>query len=324
MIRAALLVAAAAACLALLPGCGDKEEPALSDDPSPSAEERLRRRLSGTIRVDGPAILEPLTVAAARNFQVETRVAVDVERSGTATAFDKLCTGRVAIAGARRRMRPSERAVCRRRGVDFERLKIANHVVAVATSPELAIRCITMSQLRELWEPGSAVTRYDQLDGDFPSEAVELHGPEIGRADHALFTRLVNGEAGAMRAGWQSTASRRAFSARLAESTRALGFYNLAQLRPVHDARLLAVSRGEGCVEPTRTAVQSGRYPLQEPLYLYVSEQALDELRVRSFMRFFVENYEQLTLEAPATLPVSEQEIADAKRRLPEAPIPGG
>ena len=319
--RAALLVAVVTGCLALLSGCGESERPVVSENNGPPKEDRL----SGTVGVDGPRVLRSLVLAAARNFEEETSVDVQVDQSGTETALDKLCTGRIAIAGARRKIRPAERQACVKRGIDLTRLKIANHVVGVATSTELGIHCITMRQLSELWRPGSTVTRYDQIDRDFPAERVKLYGPTIGHDSFALFTRLAIGQPGAIRAGWETVVNRGALSARLARSADVLAFYNLAQLEPVdEDVRLLAIDSGDGCVEPTTRNIQEGRYPLQEALYLYVRERALEQLRVRSFMQYFVENYEQVSLVAPSIIPAGKREIAEAERRLPEAEFPPG
>jgi phosphate transport system substrate-binding protein len=316
---------AVALCLAPLTGCGEDQEQTRSAESVRPGQEQPSRELSGTIRIDGPRVLRSLIGAADQNFEDETSVEVQVEQSGTEAALEKLCAGRIAIAGARRAIRPAERQVCGERGIGLTRVKIANHVVGVATSSELAMRCITMRQLRELWKPGSPVTRYEQLDSDFPSEQVKLYGPKIGHDSFALFTRLVNGRRGAVRAGWQTVVNRTALSARLRRSADALAFYNLAQLRPVEeDARLLAIDSGDGCVKPTSRNIWRGRYPLQEPLYLYVSKRALEQLRVRSFMQYFVENYDQVSLVAPSIVPASEREIVEAERRLPEAEFPPG
>ena len=321
--RAPLVPAALAFALSVFGGCGEKEEPVVSGDTAVT-DERLAKRLSGTIRVDGPRVLHPLTSRAASNFETETPVEVEVGRSGTEVALDKLCSGRIAVAGARRPMTAAERGACRQRGIEVERLKIANHAVAVVTSPELEIRCVTMRQLRELWKPGSSVTRYEQLGPAFPSGEVELYGPKITRDSFALFTRRVNGDVGAIRSRWEAAVNRSALTARLERSSHALAFYNFAELTPVIDVRLVAVDAGDGCVKPTKRNVQSGSYPLREDLYLYVSKPQLAHLRVRSFMQYFVEDYDQLALVAPPTMPASAREIAEAERRLPEAEIPSG
>ena len=139
----------------------------------------------------------------------------------------------------------------------MERLKIANHAVAVVTSPELEILCVTMRQLRELWKPGSSVSRYEQLGTAFPSAEVELYGPKITRDSFALFTRRVNGHVSAIRSRWEAAVNRGALTARLERSSH-------------------------------------------------------------------VEDYDQLALVAPPTMPASAREIAEAERRLPEVKTPSG
>lgn len=316
---------AAASALLFLAGCGEKDERVLQrEDNVPSNERQLAKRLSGTIRIDGPQVLQPFSSSAARNFEVETPVEVAVEESGTGTAFDKLCTGRVDVAGARREMTAGEKAACRKRGIDVQPLKIANHAVAVATSEPLGISCLTIEQLRRLWRPGSAVRRYSEIGSSLPSARVDLYGPQTANDSFPLFTGLVNGRPGAIRGVWRPVPNRSAMSDRLRGSRRALGFFNFAQLNPVTDIRLVAVDAGDGCVEPTEANVQKGRYPLQESLYLYVSEPRLDNLRLRSFMQFALENYPQLAATAASVVPATEKEIAEGERRLADAETPAG
>ncbi len=315
----------AGAALALLVGCGDfeRDEPNRADEVPPD-ERQLAQRLSGTIEIDGPRVLQPLASAAARNFEVDTPVDVDVEESGTGTAFDKLCTGRIDVAGARREMTAGEEAVCRTRGIEVQPLKIANHAVAVATSEALDISCLTMEQLRQLWRPGSPVGRYSALGSGLAPARVELYGPQTANDSFALFTSLVNGRAGAIRGKWSSVVNRGAMTGRLRSSRRALGFYNFAQLTPVPDLRLVAVDDGEGCVKPTEVNVQRGLYPLQESLYFYVSKPRLESLRLRAFMQSLVASYAPLAAATPSIVPAAEEEIEEAERRLPEVESPSG
>jgi len=321
----ARLAALVCGLAALLAGCGEKDEPALDGGAAtPSEERQLAQRLSGTIRADGPQVLQSFLSAAATNFEVETPVEVRVEESGTETAFDKLCTGRIVLAGARREMTRAESRSCERREIGLERLKIANHAVAVAAGSGLGIDCLTTDQLERLWRPGSAATRYSELGDGLPARRVLLYGPPVDTDSFALFTALVNGRAGAIRADWRPVPNRNAMTARLRGSDRALGFFNLAQLIPTPEIRFVAVDAGEGCVEPTEQTVQSGRYPLVEDLYLYVSRPALERLRLRSFMRYVIQSYAQLAAVAPSVVPATSEEVEAAERRLPEAPAPAG
>ena len=59
--------------------------------------------------------------------------------------------------------------------------------------------------------------------------------------------------------------------------------------------RAVAVDNGSGCVAPNRETIASGEYaPLARPMFIYVSRQALSRPEVRSFLRFYMENAEEL------------------------------
>ncbi len=314
--------AAAIAALALLAGCGEKEEPLAGNGANVEPDRGELAELTGTIRIASARVLQPLSNRAAARFEVDTPVEVEVEETDTATAFEKLCTERIDVAGARREMTDAEEAVCSERGIEVQRLKIANHAVAVATSEALGISCLTTDQLRQLWRPGSTVTRYSELGAGLPPAKVQLYGPETANDSFALFTALVNGRSGEIRSEWSSVVNRGAMTARLRNRSRALGFYNLAQLNPVTDIRLVAVDAGDGCIKPTEANVQRGSYPLQEDLFFYVSEQRLENLRLRAFFESVLNSYAVLAASAPSIVPASEEEIQEAERRLPETEVP--
>jgi phosphate transport system substrate-binding protein len=316
MSRWALL--AAVLLIAALSGCGGSGDSESGDRPdrggdSQSAEERLNERLEGTVRIGGPPALGPLITGAAANFETETEVEVQVSDDGTDPTLRALCAGRLAVAGSTRPLSNAERAACERRGIDPVRLPAGYLAVAVAASSELEGECLSLPELSAFWDAGA------------PDRGVSLFGARPGTAAFELFTARVNGRAGRIAASYMPVPNRGAFRARLAED-RALGFFNLSQLRVVDpdDLRLVEVEGDDGCAEPSVENVRSGTYPLAQPLYLYVSEPALEQLRVRSFVAFLVENYPQLSAVSPGIVPASQAALATAAEPLPDAPAPGG
>jgi hypothetical protein len=161
--------------------------------------------------------------------------------------------------------------------------------------------------------PGSTVDRY------------ELYGAAPGTAAFELFTREVVGRADAIHSDWTPAEDAAATEARLARGGRGLAFVNREVLHPLDSGvEWVAVDAGDGCVRPSVSAVRAGLYPLTDPLYLYVSRSALDELRVRSLARFAVVEYGQLIPTVRTIVPADPRAVERSARELPPAPIPEG
>ena len=148
--------AALAAALALgVAACGgDDEETGGSASAGESNEE-----LSGTIRIDGSSTVFPFAEAAGELFNEEQpNVQVTVGQSGTGGGFEKFCAGETDISNASRPIKDDEEApVCEKAGIKFEEVQVANDGIAVVTNKELAVDCLTVDQLKAIWEPGSKV-----------------------------------------------------------------------------------------------------------------------------------------------------------------------
>jgi phosphate transport system substrate-binding protein len=75
-----------------------------------------------------------------------------------------------------------------------------------------------------------------------------------------------------------------------------LGYFGYAYYEQnTNQLKSVAVDAGSGCVEPTRETIASGEYrPLSRPMFIYVAGEALTRPEVQSFVRFYMENAEEL------------------------------
>ena len=67
--------------------------------------------------------------------------------------------------------------VCEEDGIEYTELQVATDALTVVVHPDLAVDCLTTDQLIELWEPGSKVTNWKDLDPSFPDQEIALFGP---------------------------------------------------------------------------------------------------------------------------------------------------
>ena len=255
--------------------------------------------LSGTIGVDGSSTVYPITEAMAEEFGRETgsSVRVTVGMSGTGGGFKRFCAGETEISNASRPIKDSERELCAASGVEFLELPVAIDGLAVVVHPQNeAVSCLTVEELRKMWEPGSQVSRWSDVRAGLPSETIKLYGPGTNSGTFDYFTEAVMGEEDASRGDYSASEDDNVLVQGVAGDRAALGYFGYAYYQENQDKlKAVAIDAGSGCVAPTAETVASGQYaPLSRPLFLYVNRAALARPEVAAFLRFYIENAPEL------------------------------
>jgi phosphate transport system substrate-binding protein len=275
--------------------------------------------LSGTIQIDGSSTVAPLSEAAAEQFQEENGgVRVVVGTSGTGGGFQKFCAGETDISDASRPIKDEEAALCERNGIAFEQLTVANDGVAVVVNPDNDwADCLTTDQLVAIWEPGSTVRNWNQVDPSFPDVPLQLFGPGTDSGTFDFFTEEINGESGASRTDFQPSEDDNVIVQGVQGGRGALGYFGLSYAEENEGAvKTVEVDAGDGCVEPTADTVLDGSYaPLGRPLLIYISDLALQREAVRAFIDFYIENDETIAEQA-LFIPLSEEQQEEARRKV--------
>ena len=98
----------------------------------------------------------PFAQAAAELFNEDNpNVKISVGEAGTSGGFEKFCAGEIDIADASRPIEPEEVDACKKGGVSYTEIPVANDGISITTNPALEISCLTTDQLKQLWEKGS-------------------------------------------------------------------------------------------------------------------------------------------------------------------------
>jgi phosphate binding protein len=285
----------AAAC-----GGGIDEETAEEDDNEQTAAGE--EELSGAIRADGSSTVAPLTTAAAELFQDEhPKVRITVGTSGTGGGFEKFCNGETDISNASRPIKDEEAAACEKNGVEFEELQVANDGLSVVVNPENTwASCLTVEQLKKIWNDGSTVKTWKQVDPKFPAEPLELFGAGTDSGTFDYFTDAINGEEGVSRTDYNPSEDDNVTVEGVSGIKGAMGYFGLSYLQQ-NEGKIkgIEVDGGAGCVAATTDTVQSGEYtPLSRPLFIYVKKDLLDKPHGEAFAQFFIENTGEITKQA--------------------------
>lgn len=286
---------------------------------SGSSDGGVEGDLSGTIRVDGSSTVAPLSTAAAQLFQGENpKVRVTVGTSGTGGGFEKFCAGETDISDASRPIEPDEKAACEKNGIAYEELQVANDGLSVVVNKDNDFaECLTVEQLKKIWEPGSKVDNWNQVDPEFPDEELELFGPGTDSGTFDYFTDVINGEEGASRTDYSPSEDDNVTVQGVSGSNGGMGYFGLSYYEENKDElKVLKIDDGDGCVAPTSKTVQDGSYkPLSRPLFIYPKASSLDKPEVEGFVEFYVENSAEIA-EKAQFVPLNQQQQAELDKDL--------
>jgi phosphate transport system substrate-binding protein len=275
--------------------------------------------LSGTIRIDGSSTVGPFAQAAQEAFQGENPgVRITVAQSGTGGGFEKFCAGETDISNASRPIDEEEEVpLCDKEGVEYTEVQVANDGISVATNPELAVDCMTVDQLKQVWAQGSKVNSLSQVDPSFPDGELSLFGPGTDSGTFEFFTEEINGEEGNSRKDYQPSEDDNVLVQGVSGEAGGMGYFGFSYYEQNQDSlNLVGVDAGDGCIKPSMESIASGEYkPLSRPLFMYPSQKALQRPEVKAFMDYVVENYEAIS-EASAIVPMSQEQADQAKTAL--------
>ena len=255
------------------------------------------------IRVDGSSTLGPFVQQAADRYETERGPEVDVHLSASGRGIERFCAGEIDIANTSRTIDEDEAAACAEAGIDYVALQVASDALTVAINRPILydwVTCLTVEQLRKIWEPGSTVDNWREVDASFPDLPLKLFAnPDSGT--FRFFTLVINGERGASRTDYLATDDHRETAEGVAGERGALGYFGFSFYQQNRDRlSALEIDGGNGCVAPSAESVHDGRYrPLARSLYIYVNQASLDDSRtLRAFVRYILENARPIAHEA--------------------------
>ena len=270
------------------------------------------------ILVDGSSTVFPISQAVAEEFRKERPdIQVPVGISGTGGGMKRFVTGGIDIADASRQIKDSEREEAAANGIEFTEFTVAYDGLSVVVNLSSDfVSCLTVDELKSIWQPGSKIKNWNQVRGDFPDKRLRLYGPDTDSGTFDYFTRAINGEEDASRSDYTASSDDNVLVQGVSGDQGAIGYFGFAYYTENRDIlKVLGVDRGAGCVSPTVTSINDGSYsPLSRPMYIYVNNASLELEHVQAFVRFYLDNAAELAEEVGYVgLPESEyrSQLAD-------------
>jgi phosphate transport system substrate-binding protein len=282
-----------AACVVAMgaAACGSSDKPATA-----------AKQFTGDVKVDGSSTVGPLTKAAAELYKDgQPKVNVTVGISGTGGGFKKFCNGEIDISDASRPIKAEEKKACEAKGIKFTELTVANDALTLVVSKENTwADCLTVAQLKKVWEPGSKVANWNEIDPKFPNEPLKLFGAGTDSGTFDYFTLAINGKEKASRTDYTPSEDDNVIVQGVAGSKGGLGYFGYTYYEEnASKLKALKVDGGNGCVAPSVADAQSGNYkPLSRPLFIYISDSAAKKEQVGDFVDYFIANIDTVVKEA--------------------------
>ena len=264
-----------------------------------------------TVRVDGSSTVYPLSAVAAKYFENSTKsvkkgdgAKVVVGFSGTGGGFEKFCRGETDISNASRAIKSTEAAICQKAGIEFTEILIANDGLAVVVNKSNTwASCLTMVELKKIWDLNSKVTKWSDVRAGFPDTAIKMFGAGTDSGTFDSFTEMVNGKAKQVRKdGVQTSEDDNVTVAGVSGDTGGMGYFGLSYaLENESKVKLVQIEKtaGSGCITPTNATVQAQQYPLSRPLFTYAKNLSIStKPAVSAYLQFWVDNLAQISEDA--------------------------
>ncbi len=280
------------------------------------------KSLKGEVKLDGSSTVFPIAEAAAEEFQKEyPNVRVTVGLSGTGGGFKKFVTGDIDISNASRKIKDEEAKKASDGKIKYVELPIANDGIAVVVNKSNTfVKNLSLDQLKSLWEPGSKVKTWKDLDASWPAEPIKLYGPGSDSGTFDFFTEHVMGTARLSRNDYVASEDDNVIVTGVSKDKNALGYFGFAYYVENKGALrdIPLAGKDKVVVEPNPQTIELGTYALSRPLLLYVNLKSAEKPEVKAFVEFFLKKAGKLSKEV-GYVPLKEAIYTETQKKFQAA-----
>jgi len=277
------------------------------------------------IQIDGSSTVKMITAAIGEEFEAKfSDVKIALKVTGTGTGFKEMIAGRIDIANASRSIKESEKTDCAKNGIELVELIVALDGLTVCVNKENDwVDAVTTAQLNMIWESGSTVQTWNDVDASWPAVPITLYGPGEESGTFDFFTEVINGKEDAIREDYSPSADDNVTVTGVSGEKGGMGFfgcaYYFANQDKVKALRISPTDSVTNAVAPTPETVKAGKYkPLARPLFIYVKKSSLARQEVQDFVRFYL-NGGQKQVSAVGYVDISDEQLKASRDALEAA-----
>ena len=280
--------------------------------------------LSGTVTADGSSTVGPYAIAAAEGFQKKNPKAhVTVGISGTGGGFERFCRNETDLSNASRPMKQAEAVNCRDAGVKWVAFTVANDGLSVVVNRQNTwATCLTVAELKKVWEPGSKVTNWNQIRDSFPNVPLKLFGAGTDSGTFDYFTEAIMGKAKSSRSDYLATEDDNVVVQGVEGERGAMGYFGYSYYEENKDKlKVVAIDQGKGagCVTPSVATVQANKYrPLSRPLFIYAKRTSFKRPVVAGYIGYIFNN-EKAIAKKSGFIALTDRQLKKARYQYLQA-----
>jgi phosphate transport system substrate-binding protein len=281
------------------------------------------KSLKGTITADGSSTVGPYTTAAAELFSRAgaKNVRVTVGISGTGGGFERFCRNETDLSDASRPMKIKEAQLCKDNNVTgWRAFTVANDALTVVVNKSNTwATCLTVPELKKMWEPGSKVNNWKDVRAGFPDVPLKLYGAGTDSGTFDYFTEAIVGKAKASRSDYSPTEDDNVTVQGVAGDRGALGYFGFSYFEENQDklkALQIQNPKSGNCVAPSIATTQNNTYkPLARPLFIYTKGASFKRKEVQAFLDFIFDN-EAVIAKRARFVPLTKAQLKRAQENF--------
>jgi phosphate transport system substrate-binding protein len=295
---------ALSAVIASLGGCASGE-----DAKNPAA----------AVIVDGSSTVYRISKSAQEAFNgIDSEITVVVDNHGTGGGFSRYLQGEVDIVDASRAAKPDEESKAKAQGIEWSRFVVGYDGITLVVNPKNDfVKALSVEQLKAIWEPQSKVKTWKDIDPAWPARNIGLYSPDSDSGTFEFFTEAIVGKAKSQRDDVQPSSDDNTLVTGVAGDPDGLGYFGYAYFAANQDKlRALAVQNGSSAqpVLPSPATIADKTYaPLSRPLYIYVKNSAARRPEVAKFLKFYVNEIDDLAKKGGYNPPTDHDKTSNAE-----------
>lgn len=252
------------------------------------------------LRYVGSDTVEPVIAAAEVAYQRGHKdYKVAMHPAGTSPGLRELCSGRAALVGASRPIKPDEMQTCTAAGIQATEIPVALDAVALVVSTKNTwLTDLKLAEVNTLFSPAASgkILSWKQVRPAFPDLPIRAAGVGIKHGTFSFFSESV-GLKGFIRSDFKDFPDHMGTARYVAADAGAIGFIPVGNAAAMEgQVRIIGIDFGAGVVTPKQDVIQSGKYDrLARTVYLYVNSAMLSKAGSQDieFMRFLIRDLEK-------------------------------
>ena len=233
--------------------------------------------LEGSVVIDGSGTVFPLMSRLAEEYMLteQENVSVEVSRAGTSAGFEKfLVENGTDFNDASREIKDEEAATADELGIEVKELKVALDGLTFVVHPDNDWATeLTEEELISIFHADGGVTKWSDINPDFPDEEIQPYGPNENHGTYEFFWENILEKADLV----GTTNLQQEYSTLvnlISEDINGIAFFGFGYYVNNQDKlQAVNVDFGDGPVEPSLdTIAEDGDYaPFTRPVFTYLN-----------------------------------------------------